>query len=1046
MSIKENILESWIMVEHLSEGNIKLRDSAIHTFNGIQNDDYYSFFSREINKKQGKKQGVVVYFGIFSFNEIVTFFKEKFNLKSMQNEVSIGDKFSIALYFDKDIKLIGDMTFLTESYYIKTKREIPKEGAFLEFERDRKKEIEEIFECPENCDYKAFFNEAMFKVLNSYGFQIENCRLKSLSNIETEDTNLHSFYITDLEKAKNISTGNLDSYLQGNTKVHVDLDSNARSSKFKRDILYDILQPKNYPIGRFPSNPRYALYFMQQIAVNLAIGYDNEQIRSVNGPPGTGKTTLLKDVFAELIVEQAKDITGLSVKTLKGGIENRYWNKATIGSLPQTIADKGILAVSSNHGAVQNIVNEMPLTSQIADEFVEALSDVDYFKTIANSKVGSEWIKEDGKSKKVLVKKPNEEPDKFWGLFSLEGGTKSNMEYISTVLEHVVDELRQNYTPDSDIYDDFTKRYQKVISYRSGKQAVAEKIQKMHMLFAQVAKEKKQFLDEEESRQRELSCKELEANERINSIQRKLEEIECEQAEKAVSLADLDDTLQNLDTCIETMKLQKPCFLQFKKRKQYNQDIKQYTDEKLKVLNKIRSIKEEISSLNDEVNGLKNEYETCRTSFEEYRNAFDQWKLIQSSNLLMNSEKAEMLRKEVEDTNTKELDLNVDYRDLQLSNPWFDIEYRRLQTSLFISALKVRKQFLYDNIDNIKAAAIIWDKQKEHLEHKHIITEAWNWINMVVPVIGSTFASFGRMCANMDEGSIGYLFIDEAGQAIPQAGVGAIFRSRRVLAVGDPSQIKPVLTLDPSILSILREHYRVYEKYISEDASVQTLIDETSKYGFYKQDNKTDWIGIPLWVHRRCHSPMFDISNKISYGGNMVQAVPKNGKSEWYDCGGKAHEKYVSEQGLFLKEIIQEMIKSNKDIIDKGKDDIIYVITPFRNVAYKLSELLKEIHFTRYNNGKPTNIGTVHTFQGKEAPIVFLVLGADDSSKGAAIWAMGTSNPNIMNVAATRAKKEFYIIGDKKLYLGLKSDVINDTYTIIEKFNKSTNDYVHSYK
>ena len=688
----------------------------------------------------------------------------------------------------------------------------------------------------------------------------------------------------------------------------------------------------------------------------------------------------------------------------------------------------------------------MPLTSQISDEFVEALSDVDYFRSIANSKVGFEWINENGKSKKVLVKEPGEEPDKFWGLFSMEGGTKSNMEYISTVLEHVVDELRRNYIPDSDIYDDFTKQYQKVISYRSGKQAVAEKIQRMHTLFAQVAKEKKQFLDEKESRQRELSCKESEANERINNIQRKLEEIECEQAEKAASLTDLDDTLQNLDTCIETMKLQKPCFFQFKKRKQYNQDIKQYTDEKLKVLNKIRSIKEEISSLNDEVNGLKNQDETCRTSFEEYRNAFEQWNLIQSSNLIMNSKEAEKLRKEVEDSNTKELDLSIDYRDLQLSNPWFDIEYRRLQTSLFISALKVRKQFLYDNIDNIRAAGIIWDKQKEHLEHKHIITEAWNWINMVVPVIGSTFASFGRMCANMDEGSIGYLFIDEAGQAIPQAGVGAIFRSRRVMAVGDPSQIKPVLTLDPSILSILREHYRVYEKYISEDASVQTLIDETSKYGFYKQDNKTDWIGIPLWVHRRCHSPMFDISNKISYGGNMVQAVPKNGKSEWYDCGGKAHEKYVSEQGLFLKEIIQEMIKSNKDIIDKGKDDIIYVITPFRNVAFQLSELLKEIRFTRYNNGKPTNIGTVHTFQGKEAPIVFLVLGADDSSIGAANWAMGTSNPNIMNVAATRAKKEFYIIGDKKLYLGLKSDVINDTYTIIEKFNKSTNDYVHSYK
>lgn len=48
---------------------------------------------------------------------------------------------------------------------------------------------------------------------------------------------------------------------------------------------------------------------------------------------------------------------------------------------------------------------------------------------------------------------------------------------------------------------------------------------------------------------------------------------------------------------------------------------------------------------------------------------------------------------------------------------------------------------------------------------------------------------------------------------------------------------------------------------------------------------------------------------------------------------------------------------------------------------------------------------------------------------------MGTESPNIMNVAATRAKEKFYIIGDKKLYLSLKGDVINDTYEIIRKFN-----------
>ena len=43
---------------------------------------------------------------------------------------------------------------------------------------------------------------------------------------------------------------------------------------------------------------------MQQIAVNIA-KENPKDILSVNGPPGTGKTTLLKDIIANNIVERA---------------------------------------------------------------------------------------------------------------------------------------------------------------------------------------------------------------------------------------------------------------------------------------------------------------------------------------------------------------------------------------------------------------------------------------------------------------------------------------------------------------------------------------------------------------------------------------------------------------------------------------------------------------------------------------------------------------------------------------------------------------------
>lgn len=39
------------------------------------------------------------------------------------------------------------------------------------------------------------------------------------------------------------------------------------------------------------------------------------------------------------------------------------------------------------------------------------------------------------------------------------------------------------------------------------------------------------------------------------------------------------------------------------------------------------------------------------------------------------------------------------------------------------------------------------------------------------------------------------------------------------------SQIKPVFTMDSNILNMLREHFGVTEKYLSNSASTQTLTD-----------------------------------------------------------------------------------------------------------------------------------------------------------------------------------------------------------------------------
>ena len=1043
---KDKILESWIMVEHLSEGDISLKDKNILTMNDLQGQDFYSLFLYEIKKKkwnQRQKGGVVVYFDVFKFQEVAAILREKYHLKPTDEEIRLGDKFSFALYFDRNLNFLSDMTFFTESAYIRYYKKVPHEKEFREFEENFKNQLSQDFD--ETVADPEKFNAAIQKDLLRYGVDAANCRIQLLENIETEATNLHSFFIDDLEKAKRIETDNLNAYLYGNKEERRNLDSKKDSVNFQPHIFEQILQPKSYPLGRFPSNTKYALSLMQQVAVNLSVGFDNNRMRSVNGPPGTGKTTLLKDIFAQLVVQQAYDIANLSNHFIEGTDKTIYFNHASIGEIPEYIIENSIVVASSNNGAVQNIVNELPLSKEVDKALLEELKEADYFREISNAKLSSKWLEdENGKKREELFKESVPGEEKFWGVFSLEGGKTDNMANILKNMKHIHKYLEEEYVPDQDIYKQFLKHYEeakavqiKMQAFADGIRTYQECIKALDMFCANYQKDLEKKENELNTELQKLEADRQEHRQQLEQLKAQLEAAEdrTETVRK---------NMESMNQCLQIYKGQRPHFFAGKKRKEeYRSRLNEITDQLVALSHEDIEYSKRKKEINNNILLCRKNLELSTKKQEDLQRQFDGWQIAATDKISNLEKRVHAYEKLGNDSHVEMLNMSQAYDDLQMSTPWFDQSYRVLQSKLFVMALRVRKQFLYENRKNIKAAIIIWGQQKKYLEKKAVIEAAWNWINMTIPVISSTFASISRMCKNLGKETLGHLFIDEAGQALPQAAVGAIYRSKYVMAVGDPLQIKPVLTLDSNTLDMLGRHFGVTEKYLSESASVQTLVDAASQYGFYRKQDKCDdsWIGIPLWVHRRCRYPMFTISNTISYDGFMVQGIKEYGKTGWFDVGGTADNKYVEAQGEFLLQKLKEMSDKNPKILDKKEKDVIYVITPFSNVAYHLSRKLQKIGFTRYDeHGKPTNVGTVHTFQGKEAPIVFFVLGADRQSSGAARWAV--TEPNIMNVAATRAKEAFYIIGDKKLYLGLGCDVVTDTNRIIRQYKNQHPDLV----
>ena len=1036
---KNNILNAWIMLEHLCEGDINPIKQKLIQF--PKDNDISEAIQKALETKHGykKPECIFIYFDVFDFVEIIDLLREKYDAKATEEDIRYGKKVGFILGFDLRYNLLPDTVFYSVNAYIKNHKEFPSEKTFSEFESKFLQKIQSFFdfESIPKTKLSVVFNATINKILGEYELNPENCYFQFVNNIDSANPFLHSFFTGDLEKAKVWNSPNLNRYLLGKQQQPINLDSRKEVSSFNPDAFTHILQPDKYPQGRFLSNVDYSLSFMQQVAVNLACSGDI-QISSVNGPPGTGKTTLLKEIFAQLVVDQACDIVEMSEKgtyswpTISDG-------NVCIHVLPEKLTKNEIIIASSNNGAVQNIVNDLPLIKDTDKRLLDLALDANYFRSVANDNVTAA---ESASVDKIAVETESnntEEPkEQYWGLFSIHGGNSKNIAHLIEQIKKAYKYLCEEYSPDRSVFAQFTEQYNHVVNLQKHMQQLAdnaaqypEKVKELHTLKSsyesQLKQHKKQYSDTINS----LIVKEKAAEKEISELQRDLQKI----------LHDIDeqtDEHDRLEKELSNIKRNKPGI--FAKK-----DIKK------NYKTTIHSLQKKIDAENDKIKKLQKEQKKKQKSIDELkvdftlhenekRNAhlkFEQWK----TGVLKEIEDIEnWINDFIQSADGKDilLDMNKHYKDLQLSNPWFDKSFRIEQSKLFILALRVRMQFLYENRENINLAATIWEQQKEYCETTGMIEAAWHWINMTIPAIGTTFSSFSRMFRHIDCERLGHLFIDEAGQALPQAAVGAIARCKYVLAVGDPSQITPVLTVDSGVLAVVRDCFGMTQKYISANASVQTLVDAASIYGFFKKPDKSEnsWVGIPLWVHRRCLDPMFSISNAISYDGLMVLASNEKGKADLYHVPGTASDKYVEEQGEFLLKKIAELAKKDKNILNPAEKDVVYVITPFTNVARQLAKKLEKIKFTRRDaTGKPTNVGTVHTFQGKEAKIVFFVLGADKGSNGAARWAV--QEPNILNVAATRAKEEFYIIGDLNLYKEVGGEVIRKTFGIIQDYKKA---------
>jgi len=862
---------------------------------------------------------------------------------------------------------------------------------------------------------------------------IKSVRKKRLSENDDSIEFMNSFFLNDLDEliAQTESSrplGNaLASYLGAESQRRTDILTN-------NEAMAMCLEPARLSAGRWPSPSKHHLMLAQQAAVGeiLSTLKMKTGIVAVNGPPGTGKTTLLCDIVADIVVERAQKLAQLQSphkafesKTCIGGV-NVFPIKSFI------VGGTGIVVSSNNNAAVENITRELPSSQKVDLEEHPAAG---YFTEVAQNIFNVAKV-----------------DDTAWGLVAAALGNKANRgNFVKSFFSESNERFDEGQPCDIrtrleaavktnkkaswfDAKDEFQRLYNEVRSDRKNWEAVFRTLREIDEL-DKILIDKNTELERLEASWR---AEEVNSSRKFANINGQVQALERSVYEASSKIEVETNALSKAALRAKVVRTQEApnlwdklcCFLGYRtanhrlwhKKLAAVDAICRTTEASLgEARRRLQDRRQDAARERHILSELKKHRSTCAQIF-----SLDKEKLQTAIRAVL----AKIQRYELEVETLKMSGATVpdkgffslDPKHRHLKSAWVTEEFDLQRSRLFMAAMRLHEETILANALKVIPNMRLVSKMLEGISSEPIkpedLPKVWDMLFFVVPVISTALASFERLFKGMGSESLGWLLIDEAGQATPQSVAGALWRSQRAVIIGDPQQVEPVMTVSPKVIAMLRELHGVETDFSPAQTSAQKLADRTMTRGAWIGDrSRSDavWTGMPLRAHRRCIEPMFSVANQIAYDNQMVQANLSPAKiikgisaSVWLDVAGRDNEEQVVMQEMEVFQNLLELIKKDWPETDKGPIKI-YAISPFKSVAIDCNKKIKDVF--KEKEKLPIQSGTVHAFQGKEAELVILVFGSAPGKKGEPSRAWAASTPNLLNVALTRAKSHIVVIG-----------------------------------